>query len=92
MKHWLSYDSFNRDKVEQVLKRGSNFTLKAIHPHPTKLCIYILEIESPDKYQELDIDCNSFSSPLKYHHHKPAGLNRGIPAEVFQAKFGRLLA
>ena len=91
MKHWLSYDTFQRDKALKALSEGGNYTLTAIHMHPTKLCVCILEIDSPDKYQELDIDCNSYSSPLRYHHHKPAGLNKGIPAEVFQEKFKRLI-
>jgi len=91
MKHWLSYDVSYIDLVERKLKEGSNFAIKTIHPHPTKVWIYILEIESPDKYQELDIDCNSMGSPLKHHHHKPAGLRLGMPLAQYQETFGRFV-
>lgn len=71
-KHWVSFDTFNLEKVRQFLENGSNFSIINIYAYPTKLCVYVLKIESNANYNNLDLSVNDGWGILHRFGRKPS--------------------
>lgn len=89
-KHWVVFDTINKEKVTSFLQEGSNFSLIRFYSHPTKFSFMIIEIESPNCYQDLDLCVNSLSSPLRRLQRKPSILGKGLSVEQFESIYGKL--
>jgi hypothetical protein len=90
-KHWLHFDTIRTEHVKKSFSEGSNFQIRRFYPHPAKFGTMIVEVESPDCYNDLDLCVNSGSSYLKRFTHKPVGLGKGISIEQFESVYGTLL-
>lgn len=89
--HWVSFDPINLPRVCATLAKGSGFTIERTFAHPTDMTRTVLKLTASVGYDDLDLEVNSLSSPLRYHHHKPAGLGRGLAVEQFERIYGRRL-
>ena len=90
-KHWLRYDTIETDHVKKTLSQGTDFTILRFYPHPSKFCTMIIEIESNNNYQDLDLCVNSGSSYLYTYKQKPSDLGKGLSVEKFEAVYGKLV-
>lgn len=88
--HWLIFDTFKMNSVKKTLSEGNSFTIKRFYNHPTKLCFLIIEAESPDCYQDLNLDVNSMGSYIRRVSRKPADLGKGFSVEQFESIYGKL--
>ncbi|HDK7215197.1 TPA: hypothetical protein PTV45_000557 [Clostridium botulinum] len=70
-KHWIKFSIFNIEKVNQFLNEGSNFVVLNIYTYPSEMGVYVLEIESTDNYDNLDLSVNDGWGILKHFKRKP---------------------
>ncbi len=92
--HWLTVDpsSRNMGKIQQTLDAGSGFTVQRVYTHPSKGHLAVLEIRSDVPYQDLDLDVDSLSSPIKRLPNKPRGLTKGLDLVKWENIYGQLVA
>jgi len=89
-KHWVHYDTIRTEKVKKTLSEGTGYNILRFYPHPRKFGTMIIEIESPDNYNDLDLCVNSGSSYLYAYKQKPSGLGKGLSIEQFESVYGCL--
>ena len=91
--HWIAFDPSRRNaaRITATLARGSGFRAERVYLHPTRGDLYLLEVSAPVPYQDLDLDLNSLSSPLRRLGRRPMGLGPGISLESFEKIFGPLI-
>ena len=71
-KHWVSFDTMDIEKVRWFLERGSKFSISNIYASQSRLCVYVLEIESTDNYDNLDLSVNDGYNILHRFGRKPS--------------------
>lgn len=91
-KYWIKFDcnSPAEGKIQKCIGNGSGFAIRRIYCHPSDNNSYVMEINSPSRYSELDLDVNSLFSPLKKIR-KPSGLGPGMSVEGFEGIIARNL-
>lgn len=91
-KHWVRFpwDNHTKDQVRKRIMAGSGFVIRRIHCHPSDPRFYVMEIDSPCKYEQFDLDVNSSGSWL-VRIRKPAGLKRGMSVESFEENVGETI-
>lgn len=89
--HWISFDTGNMQKVRDAFSRGSGFAIKRAYTHPTDMGRIVVEVNSTEPYEHLDLSVNSFTSPLRRHAKRPAGLSSGMPLDAFTKIYGPLM-
>lgn len=88
--HWISFDTGYMQKVRDAFSRGSGFAIKRAYTHPTDMSRIVVEVESTEPYEHLDLSVNSFTSPLRRHAKRPARLGGGMTLEAVQNIYGPL--
>ena len=91
--HWIAFDPSRRNaaRITATLAAGSGFRAERVYLHPTRGDLYLLEVSAPVPYQDLDLDLNSLSSPLRRLSRRPMGLGPGIALEIFEKIFGPII-
>lgn len=91
--HWIAFNPSRRNaaRITATLAAGSGFHVERVYLHPTRGDLYILEVSAPVAYQDLDLDLNSPSSPLRRLARRPMGLGPGISLEIFETIFGPII-
>lgn len=88
--HWLYFDQGYMKDVRKVLSQGSNFEIVRFYNHPTDMIKTVIQIQSPDNYDDLDLVFDSGFSPLKYYRRKPKNLGKGLSVKQFTGIYGPL--
>lgn len=85
--HYVKLDPTkeNMGRLQELLKEGSDFKLERAYTHPTDpVQSLVLQFRSHALYQDLDLDINSMSSPLRHVGLRLHGLRGGIPIEKIE--------
>lgn len=86
MRHYVKFDPDNK-KAQQVFQKGSGFTIIGVALLWNDPRFLVAVMESEAKYQDLDLDLNSMSSPLRYCKAKPKQLGRVVPVAEWEARW-----
>ena len=70
-KHWVWFDTLRLKKVKEFLEKGKDFKIVNVYAHPSRICVYILEIESNNCYNDLDLNVNDGYGILHRYARKP---------------------
>lgn len=91
--HWILLDpsAKNIAWANKAFKRGARYAINRIYMHPSGVDS-VLEIISPDDWQHLQLDVESFSSPLRRTARKPSPLGKGSEVERWEKIYGKLKA
>lgn len=89
--HWLAFDTSKLEQVRKILAEGSRFEVKRMYIYWPKMWLTVMEVESPDDYQSLDMDVDSWSSPITRFERKPRAISNGLPLDRWEAINGWLV-
>lgn len=79
--HWVEFEPSYKPQmgrtIAQIFQSGTGFTIKRIYSLPQIARGVVAEIVSEHGYQELNLEMDSLTSPLKSLSRKPCGLGKG---------------
>ena len=91
--HWILLDPSKKNIAwaNKAFRRGERYAINRIYIHSGGIDA-VLEILSPDDWQHLQLDVESFSSPLRRAARKPSPLGKGSEVERWEEIYGKLKA
>ena len=91
--HWITFDPSKKNLIwaNKVFQRGERYAIARIYNHPNGIDA-VLEVISPDTWNDLQLDVSSMSSPLYHASRKPSGLGNGLEVDRWEKIYGKLMA
>lgn len=91
--HWILLDPSRKNIAfaNKAFRRGERYAISRVYNHPSGIDT-VFEIISPDAWQQLQLDVESFSSPLRRSARKPSGIGNGVDVERWEKIYGKLSA
>lgn len=91
--HWITFDPSKKNITwaNEVFRRGERYAIARIYNHPNGIDA-VLEVISPDTWNDLQLDVSSMSSPLYHASRRPAGLGNGLEVDRWEKIYGKIAA